>query len=221
MNNKFFLFALLFSLLGFLTSTLVAEEGTDPYHHLKYASSAEGITPLKPGDRVPESVSLWSSDQKLVPLKKIIEKKPTVLIFYRGGWCPYCNTHLAELGQVQEDLVNLGYQIVAVSPDRPEKLRETKTKKQLPYELYSDSSMYLSTAFGLAFKLEDALVEKYKKEYGIDIEADSGETHHLLPVPAVYLIDTGGEIRFVYTNPDYKTRLKPDEIIAAAKSLQP
>lgn len=58
------------------------------------------------------------------------------------------------------------------------------------------------------------MVEQYKG-YGINLEEAAGEAHHLLPVPAVFVI-TEGIIRFQYANPDYKVRLQPDVLLAAA-----
>jgi peroxiredoxin len=77
--------------------------------------------------------------------------------------------------------------------------------------------MNLSQSMGLAFKLSDELVAKYKNEYKIDVEADSGETHHLLPVPAAYIIDSKGILQFSYYNADYKTRVNVQELLNAAR----
>jgi peroxiredoxin len=180
--------------------------------------SAEQFKPLLIGQPVPQ-VILLSPDGTSVDLRKAAAKKPTVIIFYRGGWCPYCNRHLAELQQIEADLLKMGFQILAISPDRPEKLQETLKKHDLTYQLLSDSSMEAARAFGIAFQLDDATVEKYKESYKIDLEADSGHTHHQLPVPAVFLTDTSGEIIFIYTNPYYKVRLSSKAILETARTL--
>lgn len=77
--------------------------------------------------------------------------------------------------------------------------------------------MVASKAFGLAFKVAETTVEQYKKG-GIDLENASGEKHHLLPVPAVFIVGTDGIIKFEYINPNYKVRLDPDVLLAAAKA---
>ncbi len=66
--------------------------------------------------------------------------------------------------------------------------------------------------------MEDETVEKYKT-YGIDLDDSSGEDHHLLPVPAVFILGTDGTIQFQYVNPNYKMRLDADVLLAAAHSL--
>lgn len=181
--------------------------------------SPENITPLKAGDQIPD-VTLRTPDGKPFNLRTEASDKPSLIVFYRGGWCPYCNRHLSSLQTIEQQMLDLGFQILAISPDRPEKLKETASKESVSYQLLSDSKMEASRAFGIAFRLDDATFKKYKEQYKIDIEADSGETHHQLPVPAVFIADTNGNVLFGYTNPDYKVRLTPDAILAVAQTLE-
>lgn len=173
--------------------------------------------PLKKGDAIPD-VSAQTVDDKAVHLKTLVAGNPTVLIFYRGGWCPYCNKHLSGLVDIQEDLKAAGVQMVAISIDQPSKLKETPQYEEFSYTLLSDADAEVAEAFGLAFTVPDALVAKYKTEYGIDLEAASGQTHHKLPHPAVYVVGRDGIIRFVYVNEDYKVRLEPGKVLAAARA---
>ena len=108
--------------------------------------------------------------------------------------------------------------MVAFSPDRPEKLRESVKKHALTYALYSDSELRAATAFGLAFQVDDTMQARLKG-YGIDIEEASGKTHHLLPVPAAFVVDGGGVIRYVYANPDHTKRVDPEKLLAEAKEV--
>jgi peroxiredoxin len=161
-------------------------------------------------------LTLKTANGMAYDLPAAVKKSPAVVIFYRGGWCPYCNRHLGQLQEAEADLLKLGYQILAISPDRPEKLRESTEKGKLTYTLLSDSSMAAAKAFGIAFQVDAETIERYKG-YGISLDAASGQSHHLLPVPAVFIIGTDGRIQFVYANPDYKVRLTPDVLLAAAR----
>lgn len=172
---------------------------------------------LAVGEPVP-AASVRTEAGAEVKLTDAIGGKPTVLIFYRGGWCPFCTRHLAALAEAAPGLAAEGYQVLAISPDQPAKLRAKPSHQKLSYTLLSDSEMKAARAFGIAFKMDDALVGKYKNDYGIDLEGDSGQTHHLLPHPAVFIVDRAGVIRFVHVNPDYKVRLSPEEIMAAARA---
>lgn len=185
----------------------------------KIPNAPEKISPIQIGQSLPP-ISLKDLGSKEFNLNEAIARKPAVVIFYRGGWCPYCNLQLAGLQKIEAQLLESGFQIIAISPDRPEKLKESMDKHQLTYHLLSDNAMTAATALGIAFHLDDALVSKYKDEYKIDLEGDSGYTHHLLPVPAVFIVGQDGEIHFSYVNPDYKVRLDGNELLKAAKKYQ-
>ena len=179
------------------------------------AANAESAKPLAQGSAVPD-VSLKTIDGKSVSLKQETADKLTVLIFYRGGWCPFCNRHLADVQKSQEELAKLGYQVLAVSPDGAEELKATADKDHLTYTLLSDADLKAVEAFGLGFQLADDTVEKYKK-YGIKLTAKKDD-HFVLPVPAVFLIGKDGKIAYSHYDPDYKRRLSTEELLKAAKA---
>jgi len=181
----------------------------------KVARSAEEICPILIGDSAPE-LTLRTVDGKLFNLNKVLKNKPTVLIFYRGGWCPYCSRHLGQLQEIEAKIIKAGFQIIAISPDRPAKLKESIDKHKMNYLLLSDSNMAGAKAFGIAFRLEDATIKKYDK-YGIDLVGASGEKHYSLPVPAVFVIGTDGIIKFGYINPNYKVRLDANILLSVLK----
>lgn len=178
-------------------------------------TSAEQVRPLLNGSKVPD-LKLKTSTGKAFNLRAELSQKPAVLIFYRGGWCPFCNLHLAKIRTAVPELLKLGFQIIAISPDIPGELSKTIEKAELEYTLLSDSSMEMAKSFGIAFKVDDGILKKYST-YGINLEAASGKTHHLLPVPAVFIVGTDGKIGFSYVNPDYKVRLSAQMILEAAK----
>jgi len=181
-----------------------------------HAQGAEEICPLLPGEAVPMA-TVRTVEGVETTLSEILSGKMTLLIFYRGGWCPYCNRHLAELQEIEPQLLELGYQIIAISPDRPEKLAPAVAENDLNYRLFSDSRLAAAQAFGLAFTVEKKVVDRYRT-MEIDLEEASGESHHMLPVPAAYLIDSTGTILFSYVNPNYRVRVPVSVILAAAEA---
>ena len=106
--------------------------------------------------------------------------------------------------------------MIALSPDRPEKLEQSLEVKGLGYALYSDSNLDVARRFGIVYQLDDAEVARYAR-HGIDLEAASGHGHHQLPVPSVFLVEAGGSIRWVYSNPDYKVRPDNASLLEAAR----
>jgi len=172
---------------------------------------ANDISPLLIGERAAD-VTLKNWEGKDVSLMQIISEKPTVLIFYRGGWCPYCNTHLAELQEIEGEILLLGFQIVAISPDSPMNLGATIDKHDLNYVLLSDSKSELAKEFGIAFKAPQSSLNKIMN-YSEGINKD------LLPVPSVFVLNQEGEILFEYINPNYKKRIKSKLLLSVLEGL--
>jgi peroxiredoxin len=186
---------------------------------LVIASSAQDVKPLAVGDRAPQFTvtRVDGSDYRFDPAALV---KPTMLITFRGGWCPYCNTHLQELRHVVPELTAAGYDVLFLSADRPELLYSSlkEENRDLGYTILSDARMQASSALGIAFRNDAGTIARMK-EYGIDLEQASGETHHALPVPAVFVIDKTGVIRFTHFDPDYRKRLDADAVRAAARTI--
>jgi peroxiredoxin len=121
----------------------------------------------------------------------------------------------------EKELLDLGYDVYFISPDKPEylveSLKDKELKKDMHYKLLSDPTMQVAQDFGIAFKVDDETIKRYKK-WNIDLEKASGHDHHYLPAPSTYLVGKKGIIQFQYTNPNYKVRLDPELLVAAAKS---
>ena len=175
--------------------------------------SPDKVKPLEIGRAIPK-VTVKTTGGKPVQLKQLIQGTPSVIIFYRGGWCPYCTRHLAALGEIEPELKSRGYQILALSADNAEHAIITETEMEPGYQLFADSEMAAAKAFGIAFKVDAPTLEKLES-YEIDIEAASGKTHHLLPVPAVFVTDENGTITYRHFDSDYTQRLSPEELLKA------
>ncbi len=111
----------------------------------------------------------------------------------------------------------MGYQIIAVSPDHYSNVEPTLKQSGMKYTLVSDNMMSAAKAFGLAFRVSEATKQRYVK-LKIDLTGAAKADHWLLPVPAVFVLDTEGVIQFEYINPNYKVRLDADILRAAAKA---
>jgi peroxiredoxin len=118
---------------------------------------------------------------------------------------------LGQLQEIEPKLKEMGYQLIAISPDSPEQTHKTREKLKLSYLLLSDSSMAVSRAFGIAFVSKNGVRNKMSAKA---TEKFSGEKHHQLPVPSVFIIGTDGVIDFVHYNPDYTVRMPPEALLA-------
>lgn len=191
------------ALLGF---SFLANAQTD------LPKSAIEISPLLIGEKIPSSI-LQTIDGKNVNFEDLTKSKKTILAVYRGGWCPYCNLHLSALGEAEEKLIEMGYQIIAVSPDSPESMKETITKDKLNYMLLSDSKGNFMQTLGIAYVIPDGLKKQLKTVL-------HGVKNDFLPVPSLFIINDKNEIEFEYISPDYKTRISNELLLAVATVLK-
>ncbi|UJX25711.1 AhpC/TSA family protein [Pseudoalteromonas sp. CF6-2] len=203
--------SLLITALLALSSQAIAATATN------IANSAEQVSPLLPGLTI-QNVDLKDQFGKSVSLGERFKEKTTVLIVYRGGWCPYCSRQLASVQKIEKQLADLNAQIIAISPDSPEKLAESKISSP-NYQLLSDDSLALSQQLGLAFYLDAKTAKIYRNKLGVNFVSLDGEAKVALPVPAVFVVNTKGLIHFQYANPNYKVRLTEDLLLAAVKSV--
>jgi len=179
------------------------------------AGSPGEICPVLIGAKIPVVV-VTRVDGTVTDLGAVTAGRPTVLVFCLGGWSPRCKLFLQQLQELRAHLGELGYQVVAVSPDRPGHLGETASELGLEYNLLSDSMMSAARALGIAYRVDESALERYRRE-GVDLEERSGEPHHMLPVPAMFVVGSDGVIRFEYVNPDEQVRPTPEMVLAAAK----
>lgn len=176
------------------------------------AEKATDISPLLIGETIP-SVELKTPKGESKTTTSIFAEKPTVIMIYRGGWCPFCNAHLSEIQNAQENILKLGYQLIAISPDSPENLKATNEKSKLDYNLYSDADGKLIKAMGLVFKAPEQYAPMLSEKSG------GKNTEGFLPVPSLFVVDTTGKILFEYINPDYKVRISANLLSAVLKEL--
>jgi peroxiredoxin len=173
------------------------------------------IQPLQAGARMPANCVVRTVDGKPFDLNAAVASKPTVLIFYRGGWCPYCNAHLRELQKSVGTLQGMGYQLLAVSTDTPAALRQTLTEDQLSYRLLSDSKVEVAAKFGLRYKVVDSYLAHVKNDHHTDLVSQNGG---YLLTPGAYILDEAGVIRFAYVNNNFSVRISQDALLKAARA---
>lgn len=184
--------------------------------------SAVQISPLMNGQQVPDVITTQISGQE-IELGDVLNNKKTVLFFYRGGWCPFCNTQMGQFKKIEADLKALGFQLIGISTDSPKALQESVKKHELDYTLLSDFHSTVSQAFGLAFFASEKTTERYLAKMDLKNplkKNQAGEERLVLPVPAVYIIDSKGLVQFNYVNPNYKVRLHEALLLKAAELVK-
>lgn len=171
----------------------------------------------KTGDKAPD-FSLPDASGKLVSLRESLSQGPVILIFYRGGWCPYCNLELRAYQRLLPEIRKAGGQLIAVSPQSPDESLSTQEKNTLAYPVLSDIKNEAARAYGVLFDLPDYLQTLYTElGHGMDKMNATGEW--VLPVPATYVIAQDGTIALHYVDIDYRTRLEPQVALEAVIKL--
>jgi peroxiredoxin len=202
--------ALLVFAIGFAPSSRAVEAAP-----LTIAAAADVAQPLAVGATAPTAI-LKTADGADFKLAESLATKPTILVFYRGGWCPFCNTQLAELQKSQDKFIALGYQILAISPDAPGSMPDTVEKNHLGYTLLSDRNMQASAAFGIAWRTEAAMAERYATR-GIALAPVPDEPGAFwLPVPSVFVVRPPGVIAYAFSDPNFRVRPPVNALLEAA-----
>jgi peroxiredoxin len=185
----------------------------------RLAASNLAAGALKVGDTAPDFI-LPDVHGEPVRLYSLLREGHVVVVFYRGGWCPYCNLHLRGFQRRLAEFHELGAQIVAISPQLPDNSLSTQEKNELAFPVLSDAGNKVARQFGIVFELSDDLVELYRR-FGHSLEDANGASgKRELPVPATFLIDGNRTIRLAHEDIDYTRRLDPDEVIKTLKAAR-
>ena len=184
-----------------------------------FLGKAEGIKV----DSIAPDFTLPNANGETRSLYTLLEEGPVVLTFYRGGWCPYCNDQLYALQQVLPEFEELGAQLVAISPEKPESVEDTVLKDGLSFEVLSDVGNKVSRLYDLLWHVPKEqrkdFSEWLKKSSGKTLAEFNGVDNYELPIPATFVIAQDGTVVYVFKDKDYKKRANPDDIMTALEHI--
>ncbi|MCG9793280.1 peroxiredoxin-like family protein [Flavobacterium algicola] len=176
------------------------------------------IANAKKNDDIAPDFILTNATGQEVQLSDYLKKGPVVLTWYRGGWCPYCNMTLHYL---QEQLPNIqakGANLLALTPELPDKSMSTAEKHDLKFEVLSDVANKVAKEYGIVFKLTDEVAESYQN--GFDLHGYNGDESDELPLAATYVIGQDGKIVYTFLDAEYRNRAEADVILKALEGLE-
>jgi len=172
----------------------------------------------KAGDRLPAAPGLLDVHKRPFDLGGLLARQPTIVTFYRGGWCPYCNLELRAYQAQIDEIRALGAELVAISPELPDHTMTTAEKNDLSFTVLSDVGSAFSIALGLRFLISDAARVRYEAA-GSNLPERNGDGAWAVPVPATFIVEKGGRIAKAFVEPDYRLRLDPEEAVAALRGM--
>ncbi|WP_338731469.1 peroxiredoxin-like family protein [Mangrovimonas cancribranchiae] len=194
------------------TTKKIYKEGLDAVTNSGILESAKNVGDIAPNFELENALG------EAVSLKSYLDKGPVVLVWYRGGWCPYCNLTLHHL---QEELPNFkeeGANLLALTPELPDESINTSEKHDLEFEVLSDIHNKIAKEYGVVFKLTKDVAEKYNEKFNLN--SHNGDTSNELPLAATYIINTDGKIEYAFLDADYRNRAEPSEITRFLKEMK-
>ncbi len=125
---------------------------------------------------------------------------PTIIVFYRGHWCPYCRRYLSKVQLHQEQFAGLGAAIVAISPEPPATSAMLARDLQLRFPLLSDPTGETVDRYGARNAFTAATT--------------------ILPHAAVVVIDADGFVRFKSIDRNFKKRTTMRTILSVLREIE-
>lgn len=161
---------------------------------------------------------LKDADGVTVRLSDLLANGPVVLSFYRGVWCPYCNLDLRELEMYAGRIRSAGASLVAITPQTAANSRRLIADHDLSFPVLSDPGNAVADRYGLRYRLPDYLIDLYR-QLGVDLRAFNDDGSGTLPMPARFIVDRQGQIRYAEASADYTRRPEPEELLPILNSL--
>jgi len=219
--------ALMAASLGEFTDKLIARRGVEQSDVLFGGQIGPATRALSVrtnsvdvGDKAPDfslptaEGGMWSLGEHLAQGKC----SSSVVVFYRGSWCGYCNIYLRGLLETRPLLSDANAALIAVSPEAAPSSGDYAGTAGSTFPVLIDHGGKIAEQFGLTFEMDDA-AKSVLKGSGIDLETRNAGGKWILPVPGTFVIDRTSHIAYAHVDADYRNRPEPQEIVAMCQSL--
>ena len=155
-------------------------------------------------------------DGRIVRSSDLLAKGTLVLCFIRGRWCPFCVGQMEAMNLVLPQIEQAGATLVAVSPQTVKQAFFMHDQHKLRFPLLSDADNQVARKFGLTYRVPDAQEAVYRKAF-VNLPFTNGDDSWEFPIPATYIVDREGTIRYASANEDYTERPEPDDLVRALR----
>ncbi len=173
---------------------------------------------LKPGAHAP-SFTLRNQHGDLVSSVDLLEKGPLVASFTRGGWCPFCAEEANAYEEIYDHFLQAGAQIVFLTPQALSGIEEWTQKTPFRFNVLRDEGNHVGEAFGVVYTFPDNLRQLYETAFSKNIPEINDAEGWKLPVPACFVLDQRGTIRYAEADPNYRMRPEPKETLDHVQAL--
>ena len=166
---------------------------------------------LAVGNQVSEFV-INDHTGKPTSLTSLQERGKLLVIFYRGGWCPFCNVQIRQLTEAWPEFEKRGVIPVLISADKPDAAALASSKYEIPFPVLSDSDLIAHNIFQVTSKLDQKTVEKYKK-YGMSLKDWNGKDHNSFAVASAFIVNSAGKVEWAHSSKDYRKRPSVEQLL--------
>lgn len=173
---------------------------------------------LRAADLAPD-FTLFDQFGKSHSLSAYLAGGPVLLQFFRGDWCPFCRTQLRALSAQREHLAAQGSTLLCISPESADRHLQMQLREDLQLTLLSDPGGQVAQSYGVAYDLSATELSVYR-ELGVEPTAAQPGGQEFLPIPASYIIEPAGRIRFAFVEPDFRKRSEPQDLLAELMQLR-
>jgi peroxiredoxin len=173
---------------------------------------------LAVGSTAPD-FELPDSQGRPVKLSQLATDHNVLLVFYRGGWWPYCNFQVRKFSTRFDELDKRRIRPVFVSVDEVDGALVTEQAYHVPFPLLSDPDLKAHHAFRVAEEVSPEGVKQLAK-VGISLERWSQRKHRQIAIPSIFLLDSQRKVVWAHADRNHRRRPKLNQILAAIDSVK-
>ncbi len=170
----------------------------------------------QPGERVPD-FTLPDQHGNLVRLSERLTHGPVVLLFVRGGWCPFCTLTLRAYQAALPAIHDAGADLLAITPERADSARIMAERDLLAFPTLSDQDNRIADAYGIVYDVEPGMRSFYLR-LGHDLPRVNGTGNWRIPLPATFIIGQDGVVVLSHLDSQFHRRLEPAAAVAALEA---
>ncbi len=169
------------------------------------------------GDAAPD-FTLPDQHGTMVRLADRVALGPLVLLFFRGGWCPFCTLTLRAYQAALPAMHGEGADLLAITPQPATSCSAVAERDLLAFPVLSDHGNAVADAYGVAYELAPALRSLYAR-LGHDLPRLNRTGNWRVPLPATFIIGTDGRVAHADVQPVAHRRMEPSAVIRALEHL--
>jgi peroxiredoxin len=166
---------------------------------------------LPVGVKAPEFV-LADHDGEQVSSADLLSQGNLIVCFIRGRWCPFCCGQVEAMNFLLPHFREAGAKLVAISPQTVKQSYFMHDQHKLKFPLLADAGNRVARQFGLVYRVPSDQEELYRRVM-VNLPFTNGEESWELPIPATYVLDQDGTVRFASASADYTERPEPVDVL--------